>query len=95
MQKGKVTNYLEHLHGFKPHVTIVFLKNWTEDRVSLHGVTVHLTKEFIAKVTGLPMEGIKFSKEISISNIAFKKFPKMEVEEKNLEKMGISMNWVR
>ena len=33
------------------------------------------------------MEGIKFSNE-TISNVAFKKFSKMEVEEKKLEKNG-------
>ena len=83
-----MTNYLEHLHKFKPHVTTTFFKNWTEDRVSLCGVTMHLTEEFLAKIIGLPMEGNKFSKQTSISNTAFKKFPKVEVEEKNLEKNG-------
>ena len=90
-----MTNYLEHLHGFKPHFTTAFFKNWTEDKVSLHGVTVHLTKEFLAEIMGLPMEGINFSKQMSISNAMFKIFLKIEEEEKNLEKMGISMNWTR
>ena len=49
---------------------------------------MHLTKDFIVEVTGLPKEGLKFSKEMIISNAAFKKFPKMDVEEKNLEKNG-------
>ena len=48
-------------------------------------------EEFIAEIIGLPMEGIKFSKKTTISNVVFKKFPKMEAEEKNLEKLGILM----
>ena len=79
--------YIERLHGYKPHIIETF-KNWFEERVTLHGVMVNLTGEFIAELTGLPMEGIKFSKETSISNANFKKFPKMEAEEKNLEKNG-------
>ena len=43
-------------------------------------------EDFIAKVTGLPMDGIKFTKQKRISNVVYKKFPKMEEEEKNLEK---------
>ena len=83
-----MTNYLEHLHRFKPHVTTAFFKNWTEDRVSLHGFTVHMSEKFIAEITGLPMEDIKFRKQTSILNVAFKKFPKTKAKEKNLEKNG-------
>ena len=54
----------------------------------MHGAMMHLSKDFIAKVTGLPKEGIKFSKEKSISNVPFNKFPNMDEEEKNLEKNG-------
>ena len=50
---------------------------------------MHLIEDFIAEVMGLPKEGIKFNKETSISNVVFKKFPKMDEEEKNLEKNGI------
>ena len=49
---------------------------------------MNLTEEFIAEVTGLPMKGIKFSKQTSISNAAYEKFPKMDEEEKQLEKKG-------
>ena len=49
---------------------------------------VHVMEDFIAEVTRLPKEGIKFSKETSISNAVFKKFPKIENEEKSLEKNG-------
>lgn len=47
---------------------------------------MHLTDDFIAEITGLPKERIKFSKEISISNATIKKFLKIEEEEKKLEK---------
>ena len=67
---------------------MAFFKNWVEDRVSLHGVMVHLTKDFISEVTRLPKEGLKFSKEMSISNATFKKFLKIDEEENNLEKNG-------
>ena len=70
LEKGNVTPYLEHLHGFKPHITEDFVKKWIDERVTLHGITVCLTKDFIAEVIGLPKEGIKFSKETSISNVA-------------------------
>lgn len=88
LQTGKVNTYLENLKGFKAHVTKAFFINWIKDRVSLHGVTMHLTEEFIVEVMGLPKEGIKFSKKMNISNVAFKKFPKMDEEEKNMEKNG-------
>ena len=88
LQKGKVTNYLERLKGCKPHITKAFFNNWSDDRVTLHGVTVNLSEDFIAEVTGLPKEGIKFTKQTSISNAAFKKFPKTKDEEKQLEKRG-------
>ena len=81
LEKGKVTPYLEQLHGFKPHVTEACFKNYFEERVILHGVTIHITKDFITKVTSLPKEGLKFSKEMTISNVAFKKLLKMEEEE--------------
>ena len=83
-----MATYLERLHGFKPHVTTAFFKNWVDDKVTLHRVTVKLTKDFIAEVTGLPTGGIKFSKHTSISNVAYKKFPKTDAEEKQLEKNG-------
>ena len=66
----------------------MLFKKCFEDRVTLHGVIVNLTKYCIAEVTGLSKEGIKFNKETRISNAAFKKFPKTKVEEKNLEKIG-------
>ena len=65
-----------------------FFKNWSKERVTLHGVTVDLIEEFIVEITGLPMEGLKFRKETSISKDAFKKFPKNEEEEKKLVKNG-------
>ena len=92
--------YIERLHGYKTYIINSLFKNWFEDRVTLHGVTVKMTKKFIVDIMGLLMEGIKFSKETSISNVTFKKFPKMEAEEKNLEKNGdfyelnqIKVNW--
>lgn len=45
-----------------------------------------LLEEFVTEVTGLPMEGLKISKETNILNVAFKKFPKTDEEEKKLEK---------
>jgi len=54
----------------------------------MHGVVVHLTKDFNTEVTRLPKEGIKFSKETNISNAAIKKFLKTKEEEKKLEKNG-------
>lgn len=54
----------------------------------MHGVTLSLTKYFIAEVVGIPKEGLKFSKETSISNAAFKEFLKTKAKEKNLEKNG-------
>ena len=86
--KGKVTNYIEKLHGYKPHIIENFFKNWIEERVTLHGVMVNLSEKFIAEITGFPLEGLKFSKETSISNAAFKKILKTDDEEKNLEKSG-------
>ena len=62
LQKGKVVSFLEWLHGFKPHVTTAFFKNWVDDKVTLHRVTMKLTGEFIVEVIGIPMKGIKFSK---------------------------------
>ena len=53
----------------------------------MHHVTVQLTEDFIAEVIGLPKDGLKYSKKMSISNATFKKFPKTE-EEKKLEKNG-------
>lgn len=47
-----------------------------------------MRENFVAKVTGLPKEGLKFRKETSISNATFKKFPKTKAEEKKLEKNG-------
>ena len=79
--KGNVTPYLKRLHGFKPHVTKAFFKNWFENRVMLHGVIVNLMEDFIAEVTGLPTDGLKYSKEMTVSNAAFKKFPKTKAEE--------------
>ena len=52
----------------------------------MHAVIVNLTEYFIVEVMGLPKEGLNFSKETSISNAAFKKFPKTKDEENNLEK---------
>ena len=65
-----------------------FVKTWIDERLTLHGVMVHLTEDFIAEVTGLPKEGIKFNKETGISNAAIKKFLKTKEEEKKLEKNG-------
>lgn len=88
LEKGNVTPYLECLHGFKLHVIEAFFKNQFEERVILHGFMVHITEDFIAKVIGLLKEGLKFSKEMTISNVAFKKFSKTEEEEQKLEKNG-------
>lgn len=80
--------YIEKWHDFKPHITDDFFKNWSAERVTLHGVTMELIEEFIAKISGLPMEGLKFKKETNISNVVFKRFPKNEKEEKKLVKDG-------
>lgn len=88
LQKGNVTSYMENLHGFKPHITTTFFKNWSDDKITLHGFTTKLIEDFIAEIMGLPMVGIKFTKQTSISNVAYKKFSKMEAEEKQLEKSG-------
>ena len=69
-----MTTYIEKLRGFKPHITEYFFKNWSGERVSLHGVTADLTRDFIAEIIGLPKEGMKFKKETNISNVAIKKF---------------------
>ena len=79
--------YIHRLHGYKPHIIDSFFKKWFEDRVTLHGVMLKLTKELIAKIIGLLMKGIKFSKKTSISNATFKKFSKIEAK-----KMGTSMS---
>ena len=31
LEKGNVTSYLEHLNGFKPHITMTFFKNWSNE----------------------------------------------------------------
>lgn len=62
------------------------MENWFEDRVSMHGVTVHLIEEFIVEVMRLLKEGMKFRKEIYISNAGFKKNMKIEEEEKKMDK---------
>ena len=87
-KKKKVTTYIEKLQGYKPQITNSFFKNWIADRVMIHGVTMKLSKEFIIEIMSLPMEGLKFSKETSILNAAFKKFPKIDEEEKRLDKNG-------
>lgn len=68
LQRCKVT--IEKLHGFKPHIKEFFLKNWSKERVSLDGVTVDLTEDFISEIISLYMEGMNFKKETSISNEA-------------------------
>lgn len=83
-----MTPYLDSLHGSKMHVTEAFFKNWVEERVLLHGVTVYISEDFIVEITSLLMEGLKFRKETTISNVTFKKFLKTEEEEKKLEKDG-------
>ena len=87
LKNGKVMAYIDKLQGYKPHITKSF-KNRIEDRVMLHGVTMKFSEEFITKIMGLPMEGLKFSKETSILNVSFKKFPKTNEEEKKMEKNG-------
>ena len=44
------------------------------------------------EITGLPTSGIKFSKQTNISNAAYKKISKTDVEEKQLEKNGYFFN---
>ena len=63
-----------------------FFWNWKQDKVTMHGATIKLTEEFIAEITGLPMEGIKYKKDTSILNAMFKQFLKNEKEEKRLVK---------
>ena len=67
LQKGNMTVYIEKLHGFKPHIIDYFFKNWSRERVSLHGVVVYLIEKFIAEIIGLPMEGIIVTKSCTLA----------------------------
>ena len=44
-----------------------FFKNSYGEKVTMYGVSVSITKDFLVEITGLPNMGIKFKKEMSIS----------------------------
>lgn len=83
-----MTSFIEKLHGYKPHVIDSFYKAWDGDKVNLYGRQFTINVDFIAEVTRLPNEGMKFFKKKKASNEAIKHLPKNDQEDEKLVKVG-------
>lgn len=88
LEKGKVTTFIEKLHGHKQHVTERFYKEWEGNKVNLFGRQFTINAEVITEITGLPNEGMKFFKQKKVAEEVVRKFPKNDQEENDLEKVG-------
>ncbi len=86
MEKGRVANFFEKLHGFDREVTNNMVNSWNNGKVKVNGVSFQITKEVVAEVTGIPMEGSKFYRDKKLSSNAVKEFVKNSVEMNKLEK---------
>ena len=76
LKKGKITSYIERLHGWKPSVTKLIVKNWNEGTVEIDGVEFSVMEEIISHVTGIPITGKKFYRDRKIFGQAVAKFTK-------------------
>ena len=56
------------------------LESWKNGMVTICGRSNNISKELIAQVTGLPISGMKFFKEVKTSKSAVIKFPKEQKE---------------
>ena len=88
LKKGKVTNYIEKLHGYKPHVIENFYKAWDSDKAILYGRKFILNVDFIVEVTRLTNEGMIFFKKKKYLEEVIKHFPKNDQEEVRLVNVG-------
>lgn len=78
---------MEKLHGFDVVVTKVMVDTWNDGRVSIDGVTHHITEGLIADRTGFPQEGMNFYKEKKMSANVVNDFIKDEKEKNKLIKI--------
>jgi hypothetical protein len=86
MEKGHVHHFLQRLHGFDNDVTKAFVEGWDKGMVNLANKSFSLSLELLSKIIGLPLDGLKFSKEIKVRTKAYQKFPETDEERALLVK---------
>ena len=57
MQKSGWFNFCEKLQGYHSQVTMLFIKNYRDEKVQLQILTVRVNEDSIAEEIGVPAQG--------------------------------------
>ena len=80
LEQGKFTGLMEKLKGSNPYITCQFIKTWKDGSILEGNKRMEVTKDIIAKATGLDTEGINFYRDSQLSNQVVEEFAKIEKE---------------
>ncbi|KAH9291794.1 hypothetical protein KI387_043015, partial [Taxus chinensis] len=58
---GGVSNFIERISGYDTRISAKFARLWKDGSITFRGVSYAVNEELIALVTGLDMDGVKFS----------------------------------
>ena len=62
MKKAGWFNFCEKLQGYHSQVTMLFIKNYRDERVQLQSLTDRVNEDSVAKAIGVPAQGKKWFK---------------------------------
>lgn len=88
LQKGRLTNYMERLHGRDAKITNFFSKKWRKGTLKMGYQTIPIDEDLIAQVMGLCREGSNFYKDKKLSKEAIERYPETTKEKKWLVKLS-------
>lgn len=87
MEKGKITRFLEKLHGFDAGITKIMVESWKNGRVKIDGVTLHVNVDLIAWVVEISLEESNFFRDKKMLTNVVKAFVKDKKEMKKIIKV--------
>ena len=60
LKKGGFVSFMEVLNGHDENFSMQFFNSWEDHRVTINGISFHISKEVITLVTGLARKGRKW-----------------------------------
>lgn len=65
-KEGRISQYMEAMIGHDEGLSNKFVTSWNDGRVTIRGISFEVSKEVIARVTGLPNSGRTWNKTMKV-----------------------------
>ena len=59
LKEGGFILFMEALNGYDKNCSLQFVNSWEDRRVTINGISFHISEKFISLATGLAMRGRK------------------------------------